>query len=190
MSDSTAPETDNNHNHNLRQPKKRFVGRRTAEAQAQQNGSQNDVETTTVQKGKSPHLKAIYQRTSLLTPYSHTPANTKNLKPSTPRNSQRPRHQLRNHPPPKKLLLRNPQNNSPHPHPRRKAHCPPIPRRSSHLRNDHLRYPHTILPRHRNIDHGRRDLRRMLYRRLHRASSRLRFTGALRALLLNPCRRY
>ncbi|BCR88290.1 2-(3-amino-3-carboxypropyl)histidine synthase [Aspergillus chevalieri] len=47
MSDSPAPEANNS---NLRQPKKRFVGRRTAEAQAQQNGSQNDVETTTVQK--------------------------------------------------------------------------------------------------------------------------------------------
>jgi len=49
MSQSTASETNNS---NLRQPKKRFVGRRTAEAQAQQNGSQNDVETTTVQKGE------------------------------------------------------------------------------------------------------------------------------------------
>lgn len=36
----------------MRQPKKRFVGRRTAEAQAQKDAtSQNDVESTAVQTG-------------------------------------------------------------------------------------------------------------------------------------------
>lgn len=40
-------------NSTLRQPKKRFVGRRTADAQAQkeQSSSQNDVESTSIQKG-------------------------------------------------------------------------------------------------------------------------------------------
>ena len=44
--------SDANANSNLRQPKKRFVGRRTADAQAQKDGSQKDVESTSVQKGK------------------------------------------------------------------------------------------------------------------------------------------
>lgn len=36
----------------MRQPKKRFVGRRTAEAQAQKDSAtQNDVESTAVQTG-------------------------------------------------------------------------------------------------------------------------------------------
>lgn len=35
----------------LRQPKKRFVGRRTADAQAQANPTNGDVESTAVQKG-------------------------------------------------------------------------------------------------------------------------------------------
>lgn len=36
----------------MRQPKKRFVGRRTAEAQAQKDSTgQNDVESTAVQTG-------------------------------------------------------------------------------------------------------------------------------------------
>lgn len=35
----------------LRQPKKRFVGRRTAEAQAQATPTTGDVESTAVQKG-------------------------------------------------------------------------------------------------------------------------------------------
>lgn len=37
----------------LRQPKKRFVGRRTADAQAQKDSSssQQDVESTSVQRG-------------------------------------------------------------------------------------------------------------------------------------------
>lgn len=50
----TAPDTNGS---NLRQPKKRFVGRRTADAQAQKDTPQNDVETTTVQKGK--HILCI-----------------------------------------------------------------------------------------------------------------------------------
>lgn len=45
----SAPEA--NGGSNLRQPKKRFVGRRTADAQAQKDGAQNEVETTSVQKG-------------------------------------------------------------------------------------------------------------------------------------------
>ena len=36
----------------LRQPKKRFVGRRTADAQAQKDSSQKDVESTSLQRGK------------------------------------------------------------------------------------------------------------------------------------------
>ena len=35
----------------LRQPKKRFVGRRTADAQAQKDPASPDVESTEVQKG-------------------------------------------------------------------------------------------------------------------------------------------
>jgi hypothetical protein len=44
----------------LRQPKKRFVGRRTADAQAQKDGgsgSQQDVESTSVQRGMKDLLK-------------------------------------------------------------------------------------------------------------------------------------
>jgi len=63
MSDSPAPEANNS---NLRQPKKRFVGRRTAEAQAQQNGSQNDVETTTVQKGEHILIHKKYTGITLI----------------------------------------------------------------------------------------------------------------------------
>jgi len=36
----------------LRQPKKRFVGRRTADANAQKDPAGNDVESTQVQKGR------------------------------------------------------------------------------------------------------------------------------------------
>lgn len=45
-------DTSNTQGNQLRQPKKRFVGRRTADAQAQKDStSQADVETTAVQKG-------------------------------------------------------------------------------------------------------------------------------------------
>lgn len=46
----------------LRQPKKRFVGRRTADAQAQKDagsGSQQDVESTSVQRGMK-NLSKLY----------------------------------------------------------------------------------------------------------------------------------
>jgi 2-(3-amino-3-carboxypropyl)histidine synthase len=41
---------------NLRQPKKRFVGRRTADAQAQKDASSSskDVESTSIQRGEGP----------------------------------------------------------------------------------------------------------------------------------------
>jgi 2-(3-amino-3-carboxypropyl)histidine synthase len=44
----------------LRQPKKRFVGRRTADAQAQKEPTgQNDVESTQVQKGMQDLLRLL-----------------------------------------------------------------------------------------------------------------------------------
>lgn len=49
----------------LRQPKKRFVGRRTADAQAQKDGgssSQQDVESTSVQRGMND-LSQLYTLT-------------------------------------------------------------------------------------------------------------------------------
>jgi hypothetical protein len=50
-----------------RQPKKRFVGRRTADAQAQTENlsASKDGETTAVQKGEDP--KQIHVQASLLT---------------------------------------------------------------------------------------------------------------------------
>lgn len=48
--------SDANDNGSLRQPKKRFVGRRTADAQAQKDGRQKDVESTSVQKGRHASL--------------------------------------------------------------------------------------------------------------------------------------
>lgn len=47
-------------NASLRQPKKRFVGRRTADAQAQSSPSVQDVESTSVQKGKCKENVVIY----------------------------------------------------------------------------------------------------------------------------------
>jgi len=52
----------------LKQPKKRFVGRRTADAQAQKEpGSQQDVESTSVQRGMQ--ICPLYQMKVLLTSY-------------------------------------------------------------------------------------------------------------------------
>jgi 2-(3-amino-3-carboxypropyl)histidine synthase len=57
MSSSAAPESKMEETalaSNLRQPKKRFVGRRTADAQAQKDvsPSSNDVESTSIQRGE------------------------------------------------------------------------------------------------------------------------------------------
>lgn len=46
-----SPENTQKMDSTLRQPKKRFVGRRTAEAQAQASPTTGDVESTAVQKG-------------------------------------------------------------------------------------------------------------------------------------------
>lgn len=49
---SNTRHTMGDSNPQLRQPKKRFVGRRTADAEAQKDPStQKDVESTSVQKG-------------------------------------------------------------------------------------------------------------------------------------------
>jgi 2-(3-amino-3-carboxypropyl)histidine synthase len=53
MGDSTE---ESQQNPSLRQPKKRFVGRRTADAQAQSSPSVQDVESTSIQKGMQPVL--------------------------------------------------------------------------------------------------------------------------------------
>ena len=52
---TTDPASSTPPANNLRQPKKRFVGRRTAEAQTQKETSQDhrDVESTVIQKGES-----------------------------------------------------------------------------------------------------------------------------------------
>lgn len=50
----------------LRQPKKRFVGRRTADAQAQKDApTAQNVETTSIQKGQYPSISQHYMRSQL-----------------------------------------------------------------------------------------------------------------------------
>lgn len=54
----------------IRQPKKRFVGRRTADAQAQSNPTNGDVETTAVQKGMNQFLRVFFGGEVILSPKS------------------------------------------------------------------------------------------------------------------------
>lgn len=122
--------------------------------------------------------------------YSRSPQTTPNPESHPRLHLRKPRHSRRHLPPPIKLLVRNPQNNSSHPQLGRKESRPPIPRRLVVVRNHNIRHPHRILRWRRNPHHGRRYVRRLLYRRLHRARPRLRSIGTLRTQLPNPRRRH
>ncbi|KUL87786.1 hypothetical protein ZTR_03189 [Talaromyces verruculosus] len=88
IDDTTAPPA-------TRQPKKRFVGRRTADAQAQTDSANTNTSIEKATPRKPPRT------------LNHIP-------PSISENPD-----IRHLPPPLKLLLRNPQNNPSHPYPRR-----------------------------------------------------------------------
>lgn len=159
-----------------RQPKKRFVGRRTADAQAQAESTNTD---TSIEKGEplTPQKQCI--TIILINFYSHPPQTPPNPKPHPPLHLRKPRHPRRHLPPALKLLLRNPQNDPSHPYTQRKTGRSTIPRGSVVVRNHNIRYPHRILRWRRDTHHGRRHVRRLLHRRLHSARTGLRSFGAL-----------
>jgi len=146
-------------------PRKRFIGRRAAAeraaAKAQENGDQDAAEGTNAVAGIVD--VSDFERLDLTSLSSKADTTSSHAQPDPLRNSQQRRHQCRHCTSPTKLQLRNPQDHPPYTHVRRHQCRAPISRRTSPLRTHNLRYPHSILSRHRHVDHGRCHVRCLLY---------------------------
>lgn len=126
----------------LKQPKKRFVGRRTADAQAQkETGTQQDVESTSVQRGMQDLQIYVLLTLTLYSHwivYSRTTTQPSDLEPSPAGNPKRPGNPSGHRITTEKLLLRDPQNHPSCAHIRSQAGGPSVPRGTVDLRNHHL----------------------------------------------------
>ena len=169
------PEPDGNHADPTpppsRQPRRKFVGRRTAEAQARQK-AENDPNRSVERDDGDVAIRKV--------------PTTESPEPNPRGHPSRQGHQRSHRSPPGELFFRNPQNNPPHPLSGLYTDRSTVPRRSSPLRHDHQRHSLLILPRHRISDNGRRNVRRLLHRRLHGPRPRLRPTDPLRPQLPDP----
>lgn len=160
----------------VKQPKKRFVGRRAADAASQNAGTDAKPSSTTVGR---KFILSIYSTSSLLQvtidddksqrqrlTLSHSRKTQKGTTPSKPSpqgNHRRPQPQGGHVPPALKLQLRDPQDHPPHPVLGVEKGRPADARGPAPLRHDNLRHPDAVLPRHRDPHHGGRDVWRLLY---------------------------
>ena len=171
-----------------KQPKKRFVGRRQAAEVAAKNAvSTENGETSSALQSR--YLHPFSTQAALLTLYgrSTTPKSTSPPQSCSSRDLRRSRDQRSNCSPALKLLLRNPQDDSSHPHKWLQESCAANAGRTSHVCNHDFRHLDTILPRHWDFDHGRCDVWCLLYWRLHCKSTWVRFVGTLCSFLFDRC---
>lgn len=122
----------------VRQPRKRFIGRRAAAERAATRGTVPENGDQTTSDALSGTYKTIPYCLQPDVSSTQTNATATNRKPNPLLHPRRPQPKSSHVPPPLKLLLRNPQNHPPHPNPRRQKHSPPIPRRPPHVRTTNL----------------------------------------------------
>ncbi|KAJ8115784.1 hypothetical protein OPT61_g2635 [Boeremia exigua] len=138
-----------------RQPKRRFVGRKTVEKSGDQPADPNaNIEDSSAIQGVRRLLAVTFD--SMTDTYCSRTASphSSRLERHTRLYPARQRPQRCHRPPPTELQLRDPQMHTPYTDIRREVGSTTVPRRIAALRHDHLRHPDAVLPRHFDADHG------------------------------------
>jgi hypothetical protein len=148
-----------------KQPKRRFVGRKTAVKSGEQSADPNaNIEDSSAIQGVRCLWKIRMRSCNNMCHSRPAPPHCPSPERYPRRHPARQRHQRCNRSPSAKLQLRDPQMHTSHTHIWRQVSSTAVSRGAAALRYNYLRHPHAVLPWHHDSDHGRRYLRRMLHR--------------------------
>jgi hypothetical protein len=148
-----------------KQPRKRFVGRKTAEKAGEQQADPNaNIEDSSAIQGVRRLRGLICTRST--NEYYSRPASPycSRAERASRLDTTRSRDQRCDRTTTTQLQLRNSQMHTPHTHIRRKVDSIAVPRGLVAVCDHHIRHPHTLLFRDYHTHNGRCHLRRMLHR--------------------------